>query len=63
MTEYEKQIEHLTKLCIHEGWKHYAWQRLNELNEQPGFHGIKADVLKRIESLKRQGKDGGCERT
>jgi hypothetical protein len=56
--EYEKQAIHLTSLAQQEAWKAYVWQRLQELDQVPLFEGIKADVLRRIESSKRQHKSG-----
>lgn len=59
MTEYDKQVEHLTSLATQPAWKAYIWQRLNELDQAPLFEGIKADVLQRIELLKQQQSSGG----
>jgi len=56
--EYEKQAQHLTSLAIHPAWKAYIWHRLQELDQTPLFEGIKADVLRRIESSKKQNKHG-----
>lgn len=61
MSEYEKQVQHLARMCLIEGAKHYAWQRLQELDQEPLFKGIKADVLGRIGSSRKQGKDGDYE--
>jgi hypothetical protein len=57
--EYEKQAQHLTSLALNEAWKAYIWHRLNELDQVPLFAGIKDEVLRRIESSKRQHKSGG----
>lgn len=51
--EYEKQAAHLSSLALNEAWKAYIWHRLNELDQVPLFSGIKADVLRRIESFKQ----------
>ena len=32
MTDYDKQLAHLTKLAQTPGWKQYAWQRALELD-------------------------------
>jgi hypothetical protein len=56
--EYEKQLQHLTKLATQPGWKAYVWHRLQELDQVPLFSGIKADAISRIESSKRQQSNG-----
>lgn len=63
MTEYDKQVEHLTSLATHPAWKAYIWHRLQELDQTPLFEGIKADVLRRIESSKKPQSNGGCNET
>lgn len=45
MTEYTKQLSHLTKLALTPGWKEYTWERLKELDRAPGFEGIKEAVI------------------
>lgn len=56
--EYEHQATHLSTLALNPAWKAYIWQRVNELDQVPLFAGIKDEVLRRVELLKQQQKDG-----
>ena len=45
MSEYQKQLEHLTTLGRIPGWKEHVWHRLQELDKLPGFAGIKDEAV------------------
>lgn len=44
MTEFDKQVAHLSALATTPGWWQYARQRAQELDAQPGFAGLYAAV-------------------
>lgn len=44
MTNFDKQVAHLTALAITPGWWQYSRQRAQELDAQPGFAGLYAAV-------------------
>lgn len=50
MTPFEQQAQHLTELATTPGWWEYTRQRVAELEKEPGFEGIHAEVLKRIKA-------------
>ena len=41
---YQRQLQHLIKLAKQQGWKAYAWHQAKELDKQPLFAGIAADL-------------------
>ena len=44
MTNFDKQVAHLTALAITPGWWQYSRQRAQELDAQPGFAELLAAV-------------------
>lgn len=50
MSEYQKQLQHLTTLGRLPAWKEHVWHRLQELDKLPGFQGIKDEA---VELLKK----------
>lgn len=50
MTPFEKQASHLFTLATTPGWWEYTKQRARELDKEPGFEGIHAEVTKRIKA-------------
>lgn len=60
MTEYEKQIEHLTDMSKTPGFRDYlvgnseGIGRLDELDKAQGFIGIKADLFRRVREEKEK---------
>ena len=52
MTEFDRQVEHLTRLATTPGWWQYARMRARELQTQPGFHGIADAVRERLNAAK-----------
>ncbi|MFA5386777.1 MAG: hypothetical protein WC322_00060 [Candidatus Paceibacterota bacterium] len=50
MTQFEQQAQHLTTLATTPGWWEYTRQRVRELDKEPGFEGIHAEVTKRIKA-------------
>ena len=54
MTEYEHQVTHLMKMSKMPGFRDYLLQRLLELDAQPMFKGIKADLFQRVRDEKEK---------
>ena len=54
MTEYEKQIEHLTQMSKTPGFRDHLLHRLDELDKAQGFIGIKADLFRRVREEKEK---------
>lgn len=50
MTEFDKQVAHLTKLATTPGWWQYARQRAQELETHQGFEGLQAAVRVNVEA-------------
>ena len=50
MTPFEQQAQHLTELATTPGWWEYTRQRARELDKEPGFAGLLAEVTKRIKA-------------
>lgn len=45
MSEYQKQLRHLTTLGRLPAWKEHVWHSLQELDKLPGFKGIKDEAV------------------
>lgn len=52
MTEYQKQVEHLTGLSSLQGFREHVLTRLRELEDEPGFAGITQEVFARVRAEK-----------
>ena len=48
MTEYEKNAQHYVRLAKEPGFRDHVLFRLDELEKEPLFAGIRADVFQRI---------------
>lgn len=49
---YQQQLAHLVKLAQQSGWKAYVWHQAQELDKEPPFEGIAADLVAEMERLK-----------
>ena len=45
MSEYQKQLQHLTTLGRLPAWKEHVWHRLQELDKTTVFAGIKDEAV------------------
>lgn len=52
MTEYQKQVDHLSELSKLPGMREHVLTRLRELEDEPGFAGITQDVFARVRAEK-----------
>jgi len=50
MTEFDKQVEHLTRLALTPGWWEYSRNRARELDKEPAFEGLLTEVQRRIKA-------------
>ena len=50
MDHFTAAVSHLFGLATTPGWWEYARQRVRELDKEPGFEGIHAEVTKRIKA-------------
>lgn len=49
---YQKQLDWLITMAKHEGFKAHAWHRAQELDKDPLFSGIAADLVKHMKGDK-----------
>lgn len=52
MTEYQRQVDHLTELSKLPGFREHILERLKELEDEPGFAGITQEVFARVRAEK-----------
>ena len=52
MTEYQKQVDHLTELSKLAGFREHVLYRLKELENEPGFAGITNEVFDQVRAEK-----------
>ncbi len=51
LREYQESMTHYLLLAKSEGWKQDVWQRVQEIDEMPGFAGFKDEFLKQVKDV------------
>lgn len=52
MTEYQKQVDHLSELSKLPGFREHILERRRELENEPGFAGITNEVFDLVQAEK-----------